>query len=221
MVSDRGLGRDPSTCPACSSCGEGAGPGGGGSEDDGREGASQDSSRPERKSEGLGRSDRVARTTKPLGPASGHAGRQRGLDPCGPGSVAGHGSAAVHQSQAGELLSKAPKHCHEELKRDYHSITYAEDLEEAATAYESFCRKWGKLVPEVEISLKEAGKDLLSFYKFPRETWKNLRTTNMIERLNEEFRRRIRTQGSFPDGGRGADPALRAHCIRCGPSSQN
>ncbi len=47
-------------------------------------------------------------------------------------------------------------------------------------------------------SLKEAGHDLLNFFDFPSEMWKSLRTTNMIERVNEEFRRRVKTQGSFP-----------------------
>lgn len=99
------------------------------------------------------------------------------------------------------LLAKAPKHCHEELKRDYGSITYAEDREAAEKAYEAFLRKWSKLVPEVATSLEEAGSELLSFYDFPSEMWKSLRTTNLIERVNEEFRRRVKTQGSFPTEG--------------------
>lgn len=96
------------------------------------------------------------------------------------------------------LLAKAPKHCHEELKRDYAGITHAGDREEAEKAYEAFCRKWQKLVPEVVTSLEEAGVDLLTFYGFPPEMWKSLRTTNLIERINGEFRRRVKTQGSFP-----------------------
>ena len=39
---------------------------------------------------------------------------------------------------------------------------------------------------------------LLTFLAFPREQWKCLRTTNSVERLNEEFRRRIKTQASLP-----------------------
>jgi transposase-like protein len=96
------------------------------------------------------------------------------------------------------LLAKAPKHCHDELKRDYAAITHAGSREEAEKAYEAFCRKWEKLVPEVVVSLKEAGPALLTFYGFPSEMWKSLRTTNILERVNEEFRRRIKTQGSFP-----------------------
>jgi len=45
------------------------------------------------------------------------------------------------------------------------------------------------------------GADLLTFYDFPSEMWKSLRTTNMIERVNGEFRRRVKTQGSFPTEG--------------------
>jgi transposase-like protein len=39
---------------------------------------------------------------------------------------------------------------------------------------------------------------LLTFLSFPKAQWKTLRTTNVIERLNEEFRRRVKTQGSLP-----------------------
>ena len=39
---------------------------------------------------------------------------------------------------------------------------------------------------------------MLTVFRFPRSQWKGIRTTNMIERLNEEFRRRLKTQGSHP-----------------------
>jgi len=96
------------------------------------------------------------------------------------------------------LKSHCPKHAHAELKRDYHAIIYAEDGDKAQAAYDAFCHKWDKLVPEVSKSLREAGDDLLTFYRFPKAMWKSLRTTNGIERLNLEFRRRTKTQGSFP-----------------------
>ena len=38
----------------------------------------------------------------------------------------------------------------------------------------------------------------MTFFTFPKAQWKTLRTTNVIERLNEEFRRRVKTQGSLP-----------------------
>jgi transposase-like protein len=95
------------------------------------------------------------------------------------------------------LLAKAPKHSHAELKRDYHAIVYAETLPAARAAYQAFVRKWSKLSTEVVKSLEEAGDELLTFMQFPESQWRALRTTNAIERLNGEFRRRTKTQGSF------------------------
>lgn len=95
------------------------------------------------------------------------------------------------------LLAAAPKHCHEELKRDYRAIVYAISRGAAVKAYDAFVNKWSKLCAGVVTSLQEAGHDLLTFYHFPESQWKSLRTTNQIERLNGEFRRRTKTQGSF------------------------
>jgi transposase-like protein len=50
----------------------------------------------------------------------------------------------------------------------------------------------------VSLSLREGGDELLTFFTFPKAQWKTLRTTNTIERLHEEFRRRVKTQGSLP-----------------------
>lgn len=43
-------------------------------------------------------------------------------------------------------------------------------------------------------SLEEAGEALFAFTKLPPSQWKSARTTNAIERLHEEFKRRIKTQ---------------------------
>jgi transposase-like protein len=96
------------------------------------------------------------------------------------------------------LERKAPAHALEAIKADYHRIVYATSLSEARTAWASFVRKWKKSCPGVVASLEEGGDELLTFFAFPAEQWKCLRTTNAIERLNEEFRRRVKTQGSFP-----------------------
>lgn len=95
------------------------------------------------------------------------------------------------------LLATAPKHCHGELKRDYREIVYAKTRGDAVKSYDAFVRKWSKLCEAVTTSLQEAGHALLTFYHFPKSQWKSLRTTNQIERLNGEFRRRTKTQGSF------------------------
>jgi putative transposase len=104
---------------------------------------------------------------------------------------------AVHKLR--NVLRKAPKHAQEEIKADYHRIVYAKSGAKAREAYQAFERKWARLCPGVVASLREGGEELLTFFDFPKSQWKTLRTTNVIERLNEEFRRRVKTQCSFPD----------------------
>src|SRR5207237_10412252 len=60
-------------------------------------------------------------------------------------------------------------------------------------------RTWGERCPGVVASLREGGDERLTFFRLPKAQWKTLRTTNTIERLHEEFRRRVKTQGSLPN----------------------
>lgn len=96
------------------------------------------------------------------------------------------------------LLSYAPKHAQDAVREDFHAIVYAKSEAEARQAYERMLKTWRKQGEGVAKSLEEAGEELLTFFKYPESQWKALRTTNAIERLNEEFRRRVKTQGSFP-----------------------
>ena len=96
------------------------------------------------------------------------------------------------------LEAHAPKRLHEELREDYHDIVYAKDEQAARRAWLKFTTKWKKQCPAVSESLEEAGSDLLTFYRFPESQWKGLRTTNIVERVNEEFRRRVKTQAVLP-----------------------
>jgi transposase-like protein len=95
------------------------------------------------------------------------------------------------------LVEHCPVHARRELKRDYDAIVYAEDGLAARAAYEAFVTKWASLCPAVARSLEEAGEQLLTFYAFPKPMWRALRTTNTLENLNREFRRRTKTQASF------------------------
>jgi len=96
------------------------------------------------------------------------------------------------------LERKAPKHALAEIRDDFHRIVYAASADAAHSAYAAFERTWGKQCPGVVTSLREGGGELLTFFTFPKTQWKTLRTTNTIERLHEEFRRRVKTQGSLP-----------------------
>jgi putative transposase len=103
---------------------------------------------------------------------------------------------AVHKLR--NLERKAPQHALDELREDFHRIVQAASADAGRVAYTAFERKWAKRCPGVARSLQEGGGELLTFFTFPKTQWKTLRTTNAIERLNEEFRRRVKTQGALP-----------------------
>jgi putative transposase len=110
------------------------------------------------------------------------------------------------------LRTHCPRHAQAEMKRDYHRLLYAADGLAARAAYDAFAKKWAALCPAVAKSLEEAGLELLTFYDFPKAMWKSLRTTNTVENLNREFRRRTKTQASF--GTEDADRAVWARRLR-------
>lgn len=96
------------------------------------------------------------------------------------------------------LLSKAPAHLREELAEDYRRMIYGEDRAAVEKARVAFVRKWKLRSKAVVTSLEEAGDELFTFLRYPASQWKSLRTTNALERINEEFRRRTKTQASLP-----------------------
>ncbi len=96
------------------------------------------------------------------------------------------------------LERKAPKHALADIRDGFHRIVYAASADAARAAYATFERAWAKRCPGVVTSLREGDDELLTFFTFPNTQWKTLRTMNTIERLYEEFRRRVKTQGSLP-----------------------
>jgi len=110
-----------------------------------------------------------------------------------------HQRCTVHKLR--NLIAKAPKHAHEAVREDYHRIVYAETLDAARQARTAFLLKWKKLCPGMAASLQEAGEELLTFYQFPTSQHLSLRTTNAIERMQQEFRRRVKTQAALPTEG--------------------
>ncbi len=85
-----------------------------------------------------------------------------------------------------------------DLRADFHRIVDAESATAARAAYAAFERKWTPRCPGVVRSLREGGEEPLTLLQFPKRQWRTSRTTNVIERVNEEFRRRVKTQGTLP-----------------------
>ncbi len=72
-----------------------------------------------------------------------------------------------------------------------------EALKKAATVVEKL--KSLKMSKAAEI-VKSGIEETLSYYRFPQEHWRRIRTNNPLERIMKEIRRRTRVVGSFPDG---------------------
>jgi putative transposase len=102
----------------------------------------------------------------------------------------------VHKHR--NLLAHAPERLHEEISADYTDMIYAATAEDIAERRKAFLRKWRLRHRAVADSLEEAGDKLFAFTRLPPSQWKSARTTNAIERLHEEFKRRIKTQTILP-----------------------
>jgi putative transposase len=102
----------------------------------------------------------------------------------------------VHKHR--NLLAHAPDRLHEEISADYKDMVYADTKQEIEAKRTAFIRKWRLKCAAVAVSLEEAGDKLFTFTRFPKSQWKSIRTSNAVERLHEEFKRRIKTQTVLP-----------------------
>jgi len=94
---------------------------------------------------------------------------------------------------ARNVLAKVPHKVKKEVADDLRSIFYASSKEKSKGFYRSFQEKWDKEIPSAVKSLTQALDACLTFFNFPEEEWISLRTTNIIERLNKEFKRRTKS----------------------------
>ena len=124
----------------------------------------------------------------------GGAGLERALAALWPDVPAQRCTVHKHRN----LLAHAPDTLHEEVSADYTDMIYAETAKQVEAKRKAFLRKWRLRCPAVAASLEEAGDRLFAFLRLPPSQWKSARTTNAIERLHEEFKRRIKTQTVLP-----------------------
>jgi putative transposase len=94
---------------------------------------------------------------------------------------------------ARNVLAKVPKKLKQAVANDVRTIFYASSKETALESFETFKRKWEKDIPSAVSCLERSIDACLSFFNFPEEEWISLRTTNIIERLNKEFKRRTKS----------------------------
>lgn len=96
------------------------------------------------------------------------------------------------------VLAKVPRKLKAEVAADIKPIFYAPSRPQALEAFERFREKWRQVVPSAVSSLERSLEACLTYLDFPAEQWVSLRTTNLIERLHKEFRRRTRPMEVLP-----------------------
>jgi len=93
---------------------------------------------------------------------------------------------------ARNVLAKVPKKLKQDVADDIRSIFYASSKDKALEFASQFSGRWQKEIPSAVKCLKNSLDSCLTFFDFPEEEWISLRTTNVIERLNKEFKRRTK-----------------------------
>ncbi len=90
-------------------------------------------------------------------------------------------------------LKASQQTCLEEAKLIYQ----AQHRTEAISRFRQWKTRWHHQAPKAVACLETDLEELLAFFDCPKAHWKRLRTTNVIERLFVEVRRRIRTMCAF------------------------
>ena len=96
----------------------------------------------------------------------------------------------VHVSR--NVLAKVPRKLKKAVADDLRSIFYASSKKKALAFFDIFKDRWQQDLPSAVKCLENSIESCLTFFICPEEEWISLRTTNIIERLNKEFKRRTK-----------------------------
>ena len=99
---------------------------------------------------------------------------------------------------ARNVLAKVPRKIKKQVADDMRSVFYASSKKKAWAFHEEFEKKWEKDIPSAVKCLKGSVKACLTYLDFPEDEWISLRTTNVIERVNKEFKRRTKPMEIVP-----------------------
>ena len=93
---------------------------------------------------------------------------------------------------ARNILAKVPKKLKKDVADQVRSIFYATSKSKAIEFFEAFKADREKDLPSAVRCLESSLNSCLTYLQFPQEEWVCLRTTNVIERVNKEFKRRTK-----------------------------
>ena len=85
------------------------------------------------------------------------------------------------------------------MKKALHRIFYAACLDDARDEAKQFLSRYSREFPTAAETLTRHLEECLTFYRFPERHWKHVRTSNVIERVFKEVKRRTKVIGRFPN----------------------
>jgi putative transposase len=97
------------------------------------------------------------------------------------------------------VVDHAPKAYKEKLAPAVHGIFNQPNQEAALAAFETLKEQFGATCAKAMQILEDGLGDALTFMAFPSAHWSRISSTNQIERINKEIRRRTRVIGVFPN----------------------
>jgi putative transposase len=95
------------------------------------------------------------------------------------------------------VLSYVPNKQQEQVKSELKALFYQRDRQAADQAVAAFIEKYRSIYPSAIACLQRDLEVRLTFYSFPREHWKTIRTNHVIERLFGEVKRRSHNMAAF------------------------
>ena len=114
---------------------------------------------------------------------------------------------------ARNVLAKVPRKLKKTIADEVRSIFYASSKKKALKFFEQFKARWQKELPSAVKCLENSLESCLTYLRFPEEEWICLRTTNVIERVNKEFKRRTKPM-EIMAGERSCYTLLAFICLR-------
>jgi putative transposase len=94
---------------------------------------------------------------------------------------------------ARNVMSKVPHNMRQKVADDMRSVFYSETKKKALLFFDKFKLDYEKDIPSAVKCLESSLEMTLCYLSFPKDEWVSLRTTNPIERLNKEFKRRTKS----------------------------
>lgn len=108
-----------------------------------------------------------------------------------------HQRCIVHLQR--NVSTKTPHRLRKRLAREVADVFKAPSLRDAKKRLAQLEHRWAKQTPEAVECLKNGFAPATRYYAFPKAHWPRIRSTNGLERLHGEVKRRTRAVGAFPD----------------------